>query len=316
MSAKLSHPALVLFLLSPVLGELVSGYRTPLEFLSPLNFSVTIVPYGCGALAVRELVVRCRRGWLSLVLLGAAFGLLFEGLVTRVIFNPGWEDLGALAGYGRAYGVNWILAVGVVHFHLAVSIVCAVLLAEMLYPARRAEPWIGRPALAVCCGVLPGWTLVIGALSGYVPPVDGTLALLSVVALLVAAALSLPGPGGEPRKPFARPALLGLVGGAGMTLMMVGTWGLPEWAARPPALAAFAGLVLVACAELGTLTWLNRAGAGWTDRHRLALIAGFLAFFLVFGAVQDLGSFAGRSLVSAATIWWLSRLRGRLAPAY
>jgi hypothetical protein len=106
-----STPALVLFLLSPVMGELVSAFLSPLEFLHPLRLAITLVPYGCGAITAREIVIRWRKGFTSLVLLGLAFGLLFEGIVTRVLFNPNWGELElcpatdgrmALAGYWRS----------------------------------------------------------------------------------------------------------------------------------------------------------------------------------------------------------------------
>src|SRR5512145_853901 len=132
-------PAQTLFFLSPLLGELVSGYLSPLEFLNPISFVITIFPYGCGALIVRELLVRYHKGWISLVLLGLAFGLFFEGIVTRVIFNPNWEDLGALADYTHVHGFNWTLAVGIVHFQAVISIICAILLAEMIYPDQRDQ---------------------------------------------------------------------------------------------------------------------------------------------------------------------------------
>jgi hypothetical protein len=302
-------PALALFLIAPVLGELVSAYQAPLEFLNPLRLAITLVPYGCGALAARELLVRRRRGWASLVLLGLAFGLIFEGLVTRVIFNPNWEELGALSGYGRAYGVNWILAVGIVHFQAAVSIVSAVLLAEMLYPQRRDRAWLGTPALIGCCVALPGWALVLGIFVPYVPPLAAALGLVGLAGALIGLALTVPArPFIVRQRPAPPPRVFGLVGGAGMTFIMIGTYVLPEWASRPPAALVFTGLLVATCAEFAALTYLNGAGAAWTDRHRLALVAGFLAFFLTFGIAQDFTTFAGRSLVSLATIWLLRRL--------
>jgi hypothetical protein len=188
-SLKNPTPAQVLFFLSPVLGELVSSYQSPLQFINPLSFLITIFPYGCGALLVRELLVRRRKGWISLVLLGLAFGLFFEGIVTRVIFNPGWQDLGALATYTHLHGFNWTLAVGIVHFQATISIICAILLAEMLFPDRRHESWVSMRALVRCAVVLPGWTLVIGAFVSYMPPLPGALALIGVVGALIALAL-------------------------------------------------------------------------------------------------------------------------------
>ena len=56
-------PALVLFFLAPVIGELLSGSAPPIEFFNP--FSLIILPalYGSGALLVRELTLRWKKRW-------------------------------------------------------------------------------------------------------------------------------------------------------------------------------------------------------------------------------------------------------------
>jgi hypothetical protein len=137
----------------------------------------------------------------------------------------------------------------------------------------------------------------------------GALALIGIVALLIVVALLIPA------QPFARntsalvsPRVFGLVGGIGMTLIMLGTYVLPSFKYRPPVEVTFIGLLLLVLIELALLTWLNNSGANWTDRHRLALVIGFLAFFLAFGLLQDFKSVAGRSLVSVITLWQLRRL--------
>lgn len=303
---------LALSLLSPVLAELVSGYLAPLEFFNPLTFLITVVPYGCGALAARELVIRFRRGWPSLLLLGLAFGLLFEGLVTRVIFNPTWEGLGRLGAYTHVYGVSWTLAVGIVHFQAVMAIVCPVLIAEMLYPERRHESWIGARTLVACVIALPAWTAVIGLFVPFIPPLPAVLATVLLVVGLVALALTVPADG-SPNGSLsaAHPFVFAFVAGAGMTLVMVGTFVIPQFSSRPPWPVLFAALFAVVTVEFATLVVLSRRRA-WNDRHRLAMVAGFLAFFLVFGLMRDLDSFAGRSLVSLITAWQLVRLRRRI----
>lgn len=305
-------PGQTLFLLSPVLGELVSSYLSPLEFFNPLIFLITVVPYGCGGLIVRELVVRNHKGWISLVLLGLAFGLFFEGIITGVLFNPNWEDLGALADYTHVHGFNWTLAVGVVHFQAVISIICAVLLAEMIHPEQRHQSWISTRTLIICCILLPAWTVVINLLSGYHSPLLGALVLIGLVAGLIGLALIIPVEPIRPRRTYS-PAVFAVIGGVGMTLMMVGTYMVPEFDARPPMTAMFAALLGLGIVELGGLTLLNSGGAAWTDRQRLALVIGFLAFFLAFGFLQDLEGFRGRALVSIVAIWQLRRLWLRLA---
>ncbi len=74
-------PALVLFLLSPVIGELLSGSSPPAEFFTVFGFTVMSLLYGGGAILCRELKVQWRKGMGSLVLLGAAYGVIEEGLM-------------------------------------------------------------------------------------------------------------------------------------------------------------------------------------------------------------------------------------------
>jgi hypothetical protein len=306
-----SSPALVLFLLSPVLGEMVSAFLSPLEFLHPLRLAITLVPYGCGAIAAREIVLRRRKGFASLVLLGLAFGLLFEGIVTRVLFNPNWGGLGPLASYGRAHGFSWVLAVGIVHFQAQISIVCPILTSEALFPARRHESWVRTPALVLCCCALPGWTFIMGLFVPFFPQLLQALALIGVVIGLLALAQCIPA---EPLAVGVRrvppPRVFGIIGGVGMTLTMVGTYIVPGWDSRPSAAVMFLSLLTILVVELGALLWLSNGGT-WDDRHRLALVIGLLSFFLAFGILKDCESFTGRSLVSGAALWLLLRLQRR-----
>jgi hypothetical protein len=306
-----SSPALVLFLLSPILGELVSAFLSPLEFLHPLRLAITLVPYGCAAIVAREIVLRQRKGFASLVLLWLAFGLFFEGIVTRVLFNPNWGGLGPLASYGRAHGFSWVLAVGMVHFQALISIVCPVLTAEALFPTRCNEAWVGTPTLVMCCCALAGWTVIMGLFVPFFPPLPHALALIGVVIGLLALALCIraePLAVGKRRVP--PPRVFGVIGGIGMTLIMVGTYVVPGWDSRPSAAAMFVCLLTIMVVELGALLWLSGGGT-WDDRHRLALVIGLLTFFLAFGILKDCESFTGRSLVSGAALWLLVRLQRR-----
>jgi hypothetical protein len=306
-----NSPALVLFLLSPVMGELVSAFLSPLEFLHPLRLAITLVPYGCGAITAREIVIRQRKGFTSLLLLGLAFGLLFEGIVTRVLFNPNWGGLGALSGYGRAHGFSWILAVGIVHFQALISIVCPILTAEAMFPARRSESWVGTPTLVVCCCALPGWTCMMGLIVPFFPPLPHALTLIGVVVGMVALACWIPA---EPLAAGARrvpaPLVFGTIGAVGMTLIMVGTFMIPGWHSRPSAATLFLSLLSILVVEIGALVWLSSGGT-WDDRHRVALVIGLLSFFLAFGVLKDCESFTGRSLISGAALLLLVGLQRR-----
>ena len=73
---RLLTPAVVLFFLSPAIGELLSTSSPPAEFFNPFTLLLQASLYGSGALLVRELAHRWGKGWPSVLLLGAAYGVV------------------------------------------------------------------------------------------------------------------------------------------------------------------------------------------------------------------------------------------------
>ncbi len=55
---KLRSPAIVLFFLSPAIGELLSGSSPPKEFFNPVTLLLLALLYGSGAILCRELTLR------------------------------------------------------------------------------------------------------------------------------------------------------------------------------------------------------------------------------------------------------------------
>src|SRR2546427_12639370 len=95
------RPLLALILLSPVIAEMLSGSSPPLERLNSVAALLLIWLYGSGVLVMRETAVRWKTGRPSVLLLGAADGIIEEGLAAKSFFHPGWMALGTLASYGR-----------------------------------------------------------------------------------------------------------------------------------------------------------------------------------------------------------------------
>ncbi len=141
---KYTKPVLSLFILSPAVGELLSGSSPPLEFFNPITFLILASLYGSGALLVREYARTWGRGWRSILVLGAAYGIIEEGILVRSFFNPNWVDLGVLGTYGRWLGVNWVWAEWLTIYHAIFSITIPILLVELSYPQYRARPWLSR----------------------------------------------------------------------------------------------------------------------------------------------------------------------------
>jgi hypothetical protein len=130
---------LTLLFLSPLLAELVSGSSPPLEFFNPVLLPAQLALYGCGALLIRDAVIRWDKGWATLLLLGAAYGVYEEGLALKSWFDPNWNDLGTMAAYGRVAGMNWIWAETLTIFHAVVSIAIPIFLLGVLYPDLKGK---------------------------------------------------------------------------------------------------------------------------------------------------------------------------------
>ena len=285
-------PALTLFLLSPAIGELLSSSMPPAEFFNPFAFLLVAVLYGGGALLCRELTVRWGKGWLTLFILAAAYGIVEEGLMVKSFFNENWVDIGNLGTYGRWAGVNWVWSLNLTIYHAAISIATPVFLTGLLFPKRRSDRWLGPRAFWAVFGLLVADVLLGLMFFGdapnappYRPPfIQYNLFLLLVVGLVwlgwrVPHPLLAPGINDVELLRRWRHTLgfflLGLGGLAGLFAV-----GAILAGAGAPALATMA-----ATAGWEALIWwcafrLSRRGRAWSDKHKLALVSGALAPFV------------------------------------
>lgn len=183
-------PLLALLLLAPSIPELLTG-STPLSnlVLNPLGFAVNfgadLLLYGCGALLIREFVIVYQKGWATILLLGAAYGIAEEGITVHTFFQPGGGPVGAFATYGHAFGVNWLWALGLTVFHATYSIALPILLSRLWFPQVAGARWLDRGAIGLTA---VGYFAVVGvgALFGPHRPSLALYALfLGMIALLV-----------------------------------------------------------------------------------------------------------------------------------
>src|SRR6266849_6379804 len=259
---------LTLFLLAPIVGEVLSGSTPPLSFINPVTFLLETGLYGSGAIVVRELVRSRGLGWASILLLGAAYSILEEGLVVTSWFNPYWPDLGVLVHYGRLFDVSWVWAFGLTAYHAVVSITIPIVLKDTLFPHLAARPWLRRRGLIL----FSIWLTLISLFSlllfgflefrkqGYThPPLAYFIALA-------------PSTRSAPRLWQLR--LLAL---ATTLLFFFDLWAMPNLVPFPLVpIALVIGLVALA-------TWILRRWArraGWGAQHRLALAFGVITFFV------------------------------------
>jgi hypothetical protein len=283
-------PAVVLFIVAPVFGEVFSGSTRITEFINPVTFITEALLYGCGAILVRELVIRWRKGWPSMLLLGFAYGIYEEGLVVQSFFDPGWHDLGALAVYGRLWGVNWVWAEHLTIYHAVISILASVVFVQAFYPDRRTESWVvsRRWLFANCIGLLSVYALW-SAFNKYDAGLWKPASALAIIALAVAARLAPtrvfpPKPGRVPRPwRFWVAGFLGMFGQ--FFLVYAGTGSTRPFQAEMAAVLVYDLLIL------GLVLWWSGAAGAWDDRHRVALLGGALSFFLVMGPLTAGGRY-------------------------
>jgi hypothetical protein len=307
-------PALTLAVLAPVFGELLSGSSPPLEFFSPVGLLFLVAFYGGGAIVVRELAVRWggtsrSARWAIVLLLGAAYGIVEEGLAVKSFFDPRWMDLGVLGHYGRLAGVNWLWSIELTLFHMLVSIAAPIVITELLFRERRDEPWVGRRGLAAVAAVFMSVAALINvAMTSYRPPLIPYAAAAAVVGALafLARRTGRASPGvASARVPTAR-VVLAISFGFAFVEWVVLLFVLP--ALNVPSLIPI-GLALVVAAVAGR--WLMRvvASSDRTDMHTLALVSGVLLVWVFVAVLDELSGLAGMSLVAAATVFGLVRIR-------
>ncbi len=312
-------PVLALLLLAPTIPELLTG-STPVSELAydPLQFAISFAGivglYGTGALLIREFAVYFRKGWASILLLGAAYGIAEEGLAVHTFFEPaGRPPVGALGAYGHAFGVNWLWALGLTGFHAVYSIALPILLVGLFYPEVRSARWLDRGAVALVASIYVFEVTLFSLVVGHGP----TPALLALFLVIEVALIGL-----AYRAP---PDLLSVRRGASR----IGSWGLAfsgtaflaVWVfveavanapGRFPAVAAGAVLVAVSGGVIALI--VRRVGTQRLARSEFSFAAGMLGALFVWDLLVEVAvpGVLGVAALFAALLYLLHRrLRGR-----
>lgn len=315
-------PALALFLLSPAIGELLSGSSPPSEFFTPFGLVVLLSLYGGGAVLIRELSTRWGKGMASVLLMGAAYGVIEEGFMVSSFFNPAWQDLGQLGVYGRWLGVNWVWAVMLTIYHSVYSIAVPIILVELAWPELRSLQWLSgrtfKVLIFVFVSVVAFGFLLFVRVTGYTPAAPQYLSAIGVASALFLASYAIPSDVGRHGKmTLPRPLFLWGLGATGSFVFFLGFWSLPSilplWS-----VGIFFGptLVLIFAAYLSRYRW----GSG-ADRHLFSLVAGGLTFFMVFAPLQEMDSSrtdnpTGMSIVALVFVAILLFLKRRIWSRY
>jgi hypothetical protein len=271
--------------------------------------------YGSGALLCRELTLRWGKSWPTVLTLGAAYGIVEEGLMVKSFFDPNWVDLGPLGSFGRWAGVNWVWATELTVFHAVFSIAIPILLVMQMVPKRATEPWV-RPRTLTWLALVLSIVVAIGflGLTPYRPPVLPYVLSAVAVCVLVWLASRLPAPPAYEAEPNGGPRdrWFTLVGFAAATGFFLITWALPSTGIRP--VAVIGAMVVLVVGTLGLLRRMSK-GTGWRAGRRLALASGALGFLILLAPIQqmdikrpdDTSGMAVVGLAAVALLFWLAR---------
>jgi hypothetical protein len=282
--------AIALLFVAPSIPELLTGstpitrlVTDPFGFL--LSFGLDMALYGTGALLIRELVVRTGKGWASILLLGAAYGIAEEGVAVHTFFQPSGNPVGLLATYGHAFGVNWLWALGLTIFHATYSIALPILWVHLWFPELRTTRWMRSRSLGIDACL---YFATVGLFAFLVPhgPSPAALALFLGISLtLVVAAFRIPADLLRARPGRARLGRTGLV--------LAGALGFLAWAlvllvagiGRIPAVAAAALLVAIDLGALGLV--VGRVGREDLRLSEYRFATGMLGALFVWDVVTE-----------------------------
>ncbi len=150
--------------------------------------------YGSGVILIREAKIRWNKGWASVFLLGAAYGIVEEGLALRTLFNPNSSVVGNLGVYGHWLGVNWVWTIGLLIFHAVFSIGLPIFIFGLAFPELKSKSLVSTKGLGACILALASDSILLSLFVNYWPAEIAGLLIVSsiVVILLVVAAKRLP----------------------------------------------------------------------------------------------------------------------------
>lgn len=272
--------AITLFFVAPFVAEYLLGDIS--AKLLPLLI-VQAPMYGGGTLLIREFARRTRRGWSTMLCLGAAYALIEEGFVTQSLFNPNF-----LGAHFLQYAhVNWLGIGGwwtvlALNVHVFWSIGVSIALAEGLWPDRTKEPWLGAwgemtVAVLFLVGLTINWRIGFRQ-SGFVAS-HLQFAVVGVVCLLlIVSAFAVPRR--QERKMAAAPPSPWIMGAIAFVLGFVVLVTSPRvgWGA--------VAILLGVDAAFLAMVWMISRSSRWTPLHILSLGAGGALVYGVHAFLQ------------------------------
>jgi len=292
-----SHPLLFLLLLTPGIPEYLSASsQITLLVLNPILFflflGANIGLYGSGVILIREAMIRWKKGWASVFLLGVAYGIVEEGLALWTLFNPLAQPVGNLGFYGHWLGVNWVWTVGLLIFHSVYSIGLPIFLFGLIFPELKSKSLVSMRGVRISVLGLTIDSILLfmleSAIYGPYNPGAGLMLFSGIViTILVVAARKLPGDFlkmklSQPKWGRRKFAIVGALLFPATLL----TGGLAAGANIPPIVPMILDIIF---AMVILTRAFNSMGSANNQEHKVAFGVGLLFPIVVFGLIASIG---------------------------
>lgn len=301
-------PALALFILSPVIAELLSGSSPPLVFFNPVLLALQLALYGSGVILVREIVFRWKKGWPSILLMGAAYGLVEEGLALKSVYNPTYP--GVDSTFGRLIGVNWVWTTGMITFHAVISIAIPILLVTLIFPKKRAEPWVRDRSLIFFAALLVSAVVILNQfIAPYSPPLSLYAMTLVAIACLAVVAKLVPQTLPADKNAKVRNEWWMIAFGCIWTILFYATILVPSSLRPPWPLVILIMLAFYAVSAIAVRMMTDSNGS-LSDKQKLMLAIGMLLPFILLSPIRELLGARGMLVVGIVAVVffiWLYR---------
>lgn len=248
--------------------------------------------YGPGVLLVREAMVRWKKGWGTVLLLGATYGILEEGIALSTLFDPNAHPVGKLGFYGHWLGVNWIWIAGIVPVHMVFSISLPIMLLGLAVPQTNGQSLLSLRGLRIASVVLgidvAVLFVVVSKVGGFWMgwPVFSSSIITIVVLILVARRLSASVLQASSELPRIGPKRAFLLGALFYTSVL-----LAEFVGMGAGLPAAANFVLVIAVQglylMAVLRYFGSQGNA-NAKILIAFVAGLVVPIMAFGLISEI----------------------------
>ncbi|RFB53387.1 hypothetical protein [Bacillus thuringiensis] len=270
-----------LFFLSPLVAEYLLG-NISISAIAALPFLALM--YGCGSILIREITRRRGYGWPTMILMGLAYGILEEGLITQSLFNPSYANANLLSNAPiPELGISawWTLFVLTLHTVWSTSVPIALI--ESFIPNRKTTPWLGKigifiTSLLFVTGMI--FTFYGSYAQGHflATPTQLISTLIAIFIVIIIAVSIGHVPSTFVRGDAPNPWVIGVVSLIASSLFMIvreyNAWGVVVF-----------WILLFAVMTILFLHWSRRKG--WGNIHQLALAAGALLTYAWHSFIEE-----------------------------